>query len=486
MLTDTVVDVAASVGLSEGGLASEVSTSRNVVLVGTVEVGRTGDDIREDLGDVVEGGGTGDTGGLSNLRVTSRDLSEHLLNGRGLASNSVLELLSKSRVLALPLGVSGLPVVVDLLQLIGPLGEELASLRGDVELLIRKAKLGTGLIGELDTGFTVGSVGTGNLVDTFTDNGAAHEQLRLAVVVGLGVLDGGIHSLQIMSINDNSIPSHSLVTLDDILGLGELSHLVKGDIVRIVQDNEVVKLLVGSESSGLEGNTFLKAAITSKSEDVVVDDRVLVGVVSGGGHLLSSSHTNSVGNTLSERTSGGFNSRGGVLGVRELRVARGHGVVLTELLELIDRKVVTSKVKPRVDEHGSVSSGEDEAVTVDPLRVLRVVSHGLAPENSTDLSSTKRKTKVSRVGSSHTVHGETTFFVSSLGESSQLGFGDGGRRSHSRRNVALGGGSNLHLLAGWANTSHGEALDGSRDPGHGGLELTGLGVADCNESNRAR
>jgi hypothetical protein len=64
-----------------------------------------------------------------------------------------------------------------------------------------------------------------------------------------------------------------------------------------------------------------------------------------------------------------------VFGARELRVTRCHGVVLTESLDFIHGKVETSKMEPRVKEHGSMTGREDESVTVDPGRVLGIVSH---------------------------------------------------------------------------------------------------------------
>jgi hypothetical protein len=50
-------------------------------------------------------------------------------------------------------------------------------------------------------------------------------------------------------------------------------------------------------------------------------------------------------------------------------------MVLTEFLHLIEGEIKSGKVEPGVKEHGSVSSGKDEAVTVDPCGVLGVVVH---------------------------------------------------------------------------------------------------------------
>jgi hypothetical protein len=46
----------------------------------------------------------------------------------------------------------------------------------------------------------------------------------------------------------------------------------------------------------------------------------------------------------------------------------------------------TRKSTYRVQEHGAVSSGENEAITVDPLGILGVVLKEVGPEDSADLA----------------------------------------------------------------------------------------------------
>ena len=63
-------------------------------------------------------------------------------------------------------------------------------------------------------------------------------------------------------------------------------------------------------------------------------------------NLGSCSHAYGVSDTSSKRTSGGLNAWGVVLGRGELGVTRSHGVVATEVLHLLKRKGVASKVQP--------------------------------------------------------------------------------------------------------------------------------------------
>ena len=79
---------------------------------------------------------------------------------------------------------------------------------------------------------------------------------------------------------------------------------------------------------------------------MVVEDVVVLGVVFGSSHLFGYGESNSVGYTLSKWSGGALNTWGGVLGVREFRVTWGLGVVLTEVLELLDWEIISGKVEP--------------------------------------------------------------------------------------------------------------------------------------------
>jgi hypothetical protein len=72
----------------------------------------------------------------------------------------------------------------------------------------------------------------------------------------------------------------------------------------------------------------------------------ILGVEHGLLHLLGSSDTSSVDDTLAERTGGGLDTGSVVLGVGELRVARSHGVVLTEVLDLLHGEIIAGDVEP--------------------------------------------------------------------------------------------------------------------------------------------
>merc|ERR1719343_565077 len=211
-----------------------------------------------------------------------------------------------------------MPFVVGGLVFLLHIVEEVTSSLGDVPLLtFRKSDVLLRGINVWDTGFSVGGVGSLGFFHTLTDDGVAFDELRLSILGGLGGGNGLFDGIEVVSVDVIDFPSVRFVSLQDILGLGVFGHLVKGDFVGIVEDDEVVELFVGGKSGGFGRNTLLEATISGKSVDVVVEDLVLFGVVDGGGHLLGSGHTDGVRHTLSERSGGALDSGCVVLGAGE-------------------------------------------------------------------------------------------------------------------------------------------------------------------------
>mmetsp|Transcript_31839 Transcript_31839/g.67832 ORF Transcript_31839/g.67832 Transcript_31839/m.67832 type:complete len:518 (+) Transcript_31839:724-2277(+) len=425
VLADSEVQVLARVGLVEAG--TEVSAVVDVVTGGAVEIRRPRDVVGYKLGNLLDDLEATDTGGLS-ITAHLRDGLDHLTSRHDVVGDRILKLLGHVRVGLLPGSVRGLPLIINLSILLLDTREEVTSSLRNIPLLLRKANAGTGLVDVGDTSLSVSSVGTLSLFHALSDDGVALDELGLAIVGGLGSSDGLLNNSKVVAVNFVGLKSVGFVTLDDILGLSVFGHLVKGDLVGVVEDNQVVKLLLRREAGGLRRDSLLEAAITSKGEDVVVKDRVVISVVFRGGHLFRNGESDGVGNTSSQGTSGALNSRGGVLRVGEFRVAGSLGVVLTEVLQLLNGEVEPSKVQPGIKEHGSVAGGEDEAVTVHPLGILRVVLHLGSVENGSNFSASKRKTHVAGVSGGDGVHGKTTGLVGGRGESGHLVNLSGGLR----------------------------------------------------------
>ena len=106
--------------------------------------------------------------------------------------------------------------------------------------------------------------------------------------------------------------------------------LTNGDVVVVVDHDEVAELQVAGHGCSLRGDTLHSTAVTEEGVCVVVE-QLVAGLVEDGGRVpLSNGKTDGVGETLAEGTSGDLDT-GGVV---SLRVTRSDGVNLLRSSDL--------------------------------------------------------------------------------------------------------------------------------------------------------
>ena len=70
--------------------------------------------------------------------------------------------------------------------------------------------------------------------------------------------------------------------------------------------------------------------------------------------------------------------------------------------------MVTGEVEPAVNEHGTVTAGEHEAVAVEPLGFRRIVAEAAsAEENGADLGTSEREAEVAGVAGMDRINRES-------------------------------------------------------------------------------
>ena len=200
------------------------------------------------------------------------------------------------------------------------------------------------------------------------------------------------------------VPAVRLETFLDVFGERDVGVAVDSDFVVVVDGDEVAELQVPSEGARLGSDTFLETTITQEHVGLVVDEVKAVLVVDGAHVCLADGKTDSVGNTLAERTGGDFDA----VSDADFGVAGGDGVDLPKAFQVIHRDLVAGEVEHDVLERTSVAVGEDEAVTVDPLGVGRAEAEELGPQNVGDGSHAHGCTGVTRVGLGDHIGGEGT------------------------------------------------------------------------------
>jgi hypothetical protein len=126
---------------------------------------------------------------------------------------------------------------------------------------------------------------------------------------------GPVHTLD--------VPAVGLVALQDILGEGDVGVVLDGDVVLIVDNNEVAEFLVAGQRGSLGRDAFLEVAVGRDHPDGVVEGRLAggsVGVEEAAHPALGVGEADRGGQALAQRTGGDFHA-GGVL---VLGVARGQ------------------------------------------------------------------------------------------------------------------------------------------------------------------
>ncbi len=150
--------------------------------------------------------------------------------------------------------------------------------------------------------------------------------------------------------------------------LGFVGHGVEGDVIGVVDEDEVVEGVVSGESDGFLGDPFLEASVAGEGDDVVVEDGVVGGVVPSGGAFSREGVPDGVADALAEWAGCCFDA----IGFGIFWVSGSDGVELTEVFEVLEGDFVSGEMEPGVDEHGAMTGGEDEAVSVEPFWCSRV------------------------------------------------------------------------------------------------------------------
>ena len=141
----------------------------------------------------------------------------------------------------------------------------------------------------------------------------------------LGLVDRGLEGDDVLAgVDVLDVPAVGLVAGGDVLAERDGGVVLDGDVVVVVEEDEVAQLLVPGERGRLAGDALLHAAVAGDDVDVVVERRLArrgVGVeqaaLAAGGH----GHADAVGHALAERAGGDLDAGGVVV----LGVARACG-----------------------------------------------------------------------------------------------------------------------------------------------------------------
>ena len=197
------------------------------------------------------------------------------------------------------------------------------------------------------------------------------------LLVSLRFFDGLADGLEIIAVLDcDCLEPKGAHTSLDILREGDIRVALDGDLVGIVEDDELREAKRASERERLRGDAFHHAAVAAERERVVVDNRVARAVEHRSEVCLCHRHADSHAHACAERARRGFDADR----VAVLRMARCQRAHLAELFHIIHRQAIAVEMEQRIKQRRTVAARQDEAVTIGPFRILGIVVHVICPE----------------------------------------------------------------------------------------------------------
>ena len=142
---------------------------------------------------------------------------------------------------------------------------------------------------------------------------------RLAHLVGVHAVDG------------DGVPARGFEAGGDIFGEREIGGAGQGDVVLVVEIDQLAETEMPGDGGGFHGDAFHDVTIGDDGVGVVVDHLVAGAVVGGGQEMLGDGHADGVAEPLPQRSGGDFDAGSKPV----FRVARRDRAELAERLESV-------------------------------------------------------------------------------------------------------------------------------------------------------
>ena len=128
------------------------------------------------------------------------------------------------------------------------------------------------------------------------------------------------------------VPAIGLVAFEHVFGEGDVRAPINGDVVVVVEGNQLAQFQVAGQGGRFGGHAFLVAPIAHHHIGVVVNEGG-VGLVEFGRQVgFGDSQANGVRDAGTQGPGGDFNTRG----LEGFGVARGFGAPLAKCLDVLD------------------------------------------------------------------------------------------------------------------------------------------------------
>ena len=172
----------------------------------------------------------------------------------------------------------------------------------------------------------------------------------------------------------HDVPPIRFEALADVVAVGQRGVAVDGDVVVVVDADQVAETLMAGKRGGLVADALHEAAVAGDDEGVVVDDVV---AELRAKTTFGDRHADGVGETLAERPGGHFDARGVVC----LGMAGCERAPLAEGFDVVELEPVAGEVRTSSTAGSTRDRWRGRTVTVGPVWVRRIVMHHAAEEH---------------------------------------------------------------------------------------------------------
>ena len=221
-----------------------------------------------------------------------------------------------------------------------------------------------------------------------------------------GPYQGGVHGLDVLAVlQPLHVPAVGGVAPQHVLAEGGLGVALDGDVVVVVEHDQVAQALVAGQAAGLGADALLEVAVGAEHPDHVVEDRLARGGIGVEQTALAPGrhrHADRVAHALAQRAGGDLDARG----VAVLRVAGGQRPPLPQVGQVLHGQAVARQEQLHVQGQAAVPAGQHEAVPAGPGRLARVVAQQPAVEQVGRGRQAHRGPRVAGAGRLDGVHGQ--------------------------------------------------------------------------------
>ena len=198
--------------------------------------------------------------------------------------------------------------------------------------------------------------------------------------MGAGCIDGRGDRVHVVAVNALDVPVVRFEAPAHLLGEGDVGTAFDGDLVVVVQIDELAEAQSAGEGGRLGRDALHEVAVADDAVHVVVHDLVAGPVEVLGQDAFGDGHADAHGEAGAERSGRELDAWGETV----FRVSRRLALPLAEALQLFHWQVVSGQREEAVQEHGRVARGEHESVAVGPARVGGIVTQKASPERVGD------------------------------------------------------------------------------------------------------